>query len=174
MQIKFIADSNVGKLARWLRMIGYDTLLFKEKNDSKMVEIALKEGRVILTKDTQIMKRRLVTDGKLQTIFIKHDDPKTQLQQTVKALNLNYHFRPFSLCLECNQALIPRSKDKVQSLVPAYVLQTQKQYMECPSCHRIYWQGTHWQAMVKELENLAEEDQGPRHLSPKPRNGGRG
>ncbi|MFB0556562.1 MAG: Mut7-C RNAse domain-containing protein [Dehalococcoidia bacterium] len=155
MQIKFIADNNAGKLARWLRMIGYDTLLFKEKNDSKMIEISLKKGRVILTKDTQIMKRRLVTDGKLKAIFIKHDDPKAQLQQIVKTLNLNYHFRPFSLCLDCNQTLIPRSKDEVQSLVPSYVFKTQKQYMECPSCHRIYWQGTHWQAMVKELENLA-------------------
>jgi len=155
MQIKFIADSNVGKLARWLRMIGYDTLLFKEKDDKRMIQIALKEGRVILTKDTQIMKRRLITNSKLKAIFIKHDDPKAQLQQTVKALNLDYHFRPFSLCLECNQALMPRSNDKVQSLVPSYVFKTQKQYMECPSCHRIYWQGTHWQAMVKELENLA-------------------
>ena len=155
MQIKFIADSNAGKLARWLRMIGYDTLLFTEKDDSKLIKIALKESRVILTKDTQIIKRRLITNGKLKAIFIKHDDPKAQLQQTVKALNLDYHFRPFSLCLECNQALIPRSKDEVQSLVPSYVFKTQKQYMECPSCHRIYWQGTHWQAMVKELENLA-------------------
>jgi len=156
MQIKFIADNNAGKLARWLRMIGYDTLLFKEKDDGKMVEIALKEGRVILTKDTQIIKRRLVTDGKLKAIFIEHDDPKAQLQQIVKALNLSYHFRPFSLCLDCNQTLIPRSKDEVQSLVPSYVFRTQEQYVECPSCHRIYWQGTHWQAMVQELENLAE------------------
>ncbi len=155
MQIKFIADSNVGKLARWLRMIGYDTLLFKEKDDKRMIQIALKEGRVILTKDTQIMKRRLITNSKLKAIFIKHDDPKAQLQQTVKALNLDYHFRPFSLCLECNHALMPRSKDEVQSLVPSYVFKTQKQYTECPSCHRIYWQCTHWQAMVKELENLA-------------------
>ncbi len=155
MQIKFIADSNVGKLARWLRMIGYDTLLFKEKDDKRMIQIALKEGRVILTKDTQIMKRRLITNSKLKAIFIKHDDPKAQLQQTVKALNLDYHFRPFSLCLECNQALMPRSKDEMQSLVPSYVFKTRKQYTECPSCHRIYWQGTHWQAMVKELENLA-------------------
>jgi len=156
MQIKFIADSNTGKLARWLRMIGYDTLLFTEKDDSKMIKIALKEGRVILTRDTQIIKRRLVTNGELKAIFIKHDDPKAQLQQTVETLNLDYHFNPFSLCLDCNQTLIPRSKDEVQNLVPSYVFKTQKQYMECPSCHRIYWQGTHWQAMVKELENLAE------------------
>jgi len=156
MEIKFIADNNVGKLAKWLRVVGYDTLLFKEKDDVKMIEIALSEGRAILTKDAQIIKRRLVTDGKLKAILIRHDDPKAQLRETVKTLNLNYHFRPFSLCLECNQMLIPRSKEEVQDLVPTHVFKTQEQYMECPSCHRIYWQGTHWQAMARELRELAQ------------------
>jgi len=156
MEIKFIADNNVGKLAKWLRVVGYDTLLFKEKDDVKMIEIALSEGRVILTKDAQIIKRRLVTDGKLKAILIRHDDPKAQLRETVKTLNLNYHFKPFSLCLECNQMLIPRSKEEVQDLVPTHVFKNQEQYMECPSCHRIYWQGTHWQAMTRELRELAQ------------------
>ena len=155
-EVKFIVDNNVGKLARWLRMIGYDTLLFKEKDDSKMIELALNEGRVILTRDTQITKRRLVTDGKLKAILIKHDEPKAQLRETVKTLNLDYYFRPFSLCLECNQMLIPRSREEVQNLVPPHVFETQEQYMECPSCRRIYWQGTHWQAMVKELRELTQ------------------
>lgn len=154
MEIKFIVDNNVGKLARWLRVMGYDTLLFKEKDDKRMIEIALNEDRIILTKDTQIIKRRLVTDGKLKAILIKQDDPKAQLRETAKALNLNYHFSPFSLCLECNQMLIPRSREGVQNLVPPRVFNTQEQYMECPSCHRIYWQGTHWQAMARELREL--------------------
>jgi len=156
MGIKFIVDNNVGKLARWLRVIGYDTLLFKEKDDGKMIELALNEGRVILTRDTQITKRRLVTDGALKAILIKHDEPKAQLRETVKALNLNYYFRPFSLCLECNQMLISRRREEVQNLVPSRVFETQEQYMECPSCRRIYWQGTHWQAMVKELRELTQ------------------
>ena len=154
MEIKFIADNNVGKLARWLRVIGYDTLLFKQKDDNKMIKIALSEGRVILTRDTQIMKRRLVTSGKVRAMLIRQDDTEEQLQETVKNLNLNYHFNPFSLCLECNQALISRSKEQVQNLVPPHVFKTQNQYMECPACHRIYWQGTHWQAMIKELNTL--------------------
>lgn len=119
-----------------------------------MIKTALSEDRVILTKDAQFMKRRLVTGGKLKAIHIKQDAPKLQVQQVVKTLNLNYHFKPFSLCLECNQALIARGKEEVQNLVPARVLETQTQYTQCPACHRIYWQGTHWQAMVKELQNL--------------------
>jgi Uncharacterized conserved protein len=157
MEIKFIADNNVGKLAKWLRMIGYDTLLFKEVDDRKMIKIALNQSRVILTRDTQLMKRRLVTDGKLKAILIKQDDPKMQLQETAKILNLDYHFRPLALCLECNQPLMPRSKEEVRDLVPPHVFKTQNQYMECPMCHRIYWQGTHWQAMVKKLQCLGEE-----------------
>ena len=92
MEVKFITDNNVGKLARWLRLIGYDTLLFKQKDDGQMIKKALSEDRVILTKDTQFMKRRLVKNGKLKTILIKQDDPKFQVQEVVKMLNLNYHF----------------------------------------------------------------------------------
>jgi len=154
MEIRFIADNNVGKLARWLRLIGYDTLLFKEKDDGQMIERALSENRVILTKDSQFMKRRLVTNGTLKTINIKQDDPKLQVHEVVKTLNLNYHFKPFSLCLECNQVLIARGKEEVKNLIPAHVFETQTQYTECPTCHRVYWPGTHWQAMVKKLQDL--------------------
>jgi len=154
MEIKFIVDNNVGKLARWLRLIGYDTLLFKQKDDGQMIKIALSENRVILTKDAQFMKRRLVTNGKLKTIHIKQDDPKLQVQEVVKTLNLNYQFKPFSLCLECNRALVARNKEEVKNLVPARVFETQTQYTQCPACQRIYWPGTHWQAMVKKLQDL--------------------
>jgi uncharacterized protein with PIN domain len=164
MEIKFIADNNVGKLARWLRLMGYDTLLFKQKDDGQMIKIALSENRVILTKDSQFMKRRLVTNGKLKTIHIKQDDPKLQVQKVVETLNLNYHFKPFSLCLECNRALIARDKEEVKNLVPAHVAETQTQYTQCPACHRIYWPGTHWQAMVKKLQDLQGKGEG-NHVS---------
>jgi len=154
MEIKFIADNNVGKLARCLRLIGYDTLLYEKKNDSQMIKTALSEDRVILTKDSQFVRRRLVIDGRLKAIQIKHDDPDLQVQEIVQTLNLNYHFKPFSLCLECNQELIDRDRKEVQNRVPAHVFKTQAQYTECPTCHRIYWRGTHWQAMVKKLQEL--------------------
>jgi uncharacterized protein with PIN domain len=164
MEIKFIADNNVGKLARWLRLIGYDTVLFKQKDDGQMIRTALSDSRVILTKDAQFMKRRLVTNGKLKTIHIKQDDPKLQVQEVVEALKLNYHFRPFSLCLECNRALIARDKEQVKNLVPAHVFETQTEYSQCPICHRIYWPGTHWQAMGKKLQDLQGRS-GEKHTS---------
>jgi uncharacterized protein with PIN domain len=157
MEARFIADNNVGRLARWLRLMGYDTLLLKQKDDAQMIETALGENRVILTKDAQFMKRRLVTNGKIKTIHIKHDDPKLQVREVVKVVKLDYHFKPFSLCLECNRALIARDKGQVQNLVPAHVFETQTQYTQCPACHRIYWPGTHWQAMVRKLHDLQGE-----------------
>jgi uncharacterized protein with PIN domain len=157
VETKFIVDNNVGKLAKWLRVMGYDAVLFSGEDDVRMVKVALAQGRVILTKDREVMKRRLVTSGKLKAVLIEGDDVEAQLHQVVEAFNLDYHFSPFSVCLECNQHLIEKDKDAVQKLVPPYVFKTQRLYMECPSCHRIYWRGTHWQAMNRELEKLAGE-----------------
>jgi len=144
----------VGKLAKWLRIMGYDTLFFNGSDDSGMIAIALAEDRVILTRDTQIMKRRVVTSGQLKAILIQSDEPERQMRQVIDSLNLDWQFKPFTICLECNQPLVERSKQQVSNLVPPYVFQTQSQYMECPACHRIYWRGTHWQAMTKKLEKL--------------------
>ena len=153
---KFIVDTNVGKLVKWLRIMGYDTLFFNGSNDSNMIATALAEGRVILTRDTQIVKRRIVTSGRLEVILIQSDEPERQMQQVIDTLNLDCRFRPFTLCLECNQPLLERSKQQVKDFVPSYVFQTQDQYMECPACHRIYWRGTHWQAMTKKLNRFMQ------------------
>jgi len=102
------------------------------------------------------MKRRVVTSRQLKAILIKSDEPELQIRQVINDLNLDCQFRPFTICLECNQPLLKRSKQQVEGLVPPYVFQTQSQYMECPICHRIYWRGTHWQAMTKKLNKLIE------------------
>ncbi len=159
MEPRFIVDINAGKLAKWLRIIGYDALLFTNEDDGKMIKIAVNENRIILTRDSQIMKRRLITSGKLKAIFIQGDEVKTQLQQIASALNLDYHLRPFTVCLECNQILIARRREEIGNQVPPYVLKTQSHYMECPSCHRLFWRGTHWQAMSQELEKFKAHSQ---------------
>jgi len=119
-----------------------------------MIKMALGENRVILTKDAQFMKRRLVTSGTLKTLHIEQDDPEVQVQEVVGSLSLDYDFKPFSRCLECNQALVARDKESVKDLIPARVLETQTQYTQCPACQRIYWAGTHWQAMGNKLKDL--------------------
>jgi len=154
---KFIVDHNVGKLTGWLRLMGYDTRFFDGDDDSELVAIAKAEGRVILSRDTRIMERRLITGGQIKAVLIDSDQPERQIHQVVDTLGLDSRFRPFSLCLECNQLLVERGKDEVKDFVPPYVFKTQNYFMQCPNCRRLYWRGTHWRAMTKRLESLRGE-----------------
>jgi uncharacterized protein with PIN domain len=154
METKFVVDINAGKLARWLRLIGYDTVLFTDKDDGQMVKMALDQDRVILTRDSQFMKRRTITSGKIKALLIDGEDSREQLKQVVTAFKLDYQYRPFSICLECNCNLVTRNKSELAEMVPPYVFSTQNSFRECPCCHHIYWQGTHWQAMNTELNNI--------------------
>ena len=142
--MKFIVDNNVGKLVKRLRMMGYDTLFFDGNDDWEMIMTALAEGRVILTRDTQIMTRGVVAGGRVKAILILSDEPERQIQQVVETLNLDTKSGLFSLCLEDNQPLKEIDKEQVLGRVPDHVFQTQDKYVECLNCHRIYWKGTHW------------------------------
>lgn len=157
MEVKFIADVNVGKLAKWLRIIGYDSLFFKGIDDGELVKMALTENRVLLTRDTNIMKRRIVANGGIHAILISDDRVKKQLNQVIDTLNLETDLR-FSRCIECNQVLEDRDKKDVKDFVPQYVFKTQHLYMQCPLCLKIYWRGTHWDRMDKELKDLGNGD----------------
>ena len=137
-------------------MMGYDALFFEGSSDSQMIATAMAENRVILTRDTQIMRRRVVTNGQLKAVHIQSDEPEQQVHQVMDTLKLDCQFQPFSICLECNRPLVEKSREEVKERVPPYVFQTQNQYMECPACHRIYWRGTHWQAMTRKLEHLVK------------------
>ncbi|MDP2729377.1 MAG: Mut7-C RNAse domain-containing protein [Dehalococcoidales bacterium] len=159
-EYKFIVDHNVGKLAKWLRMMGYDTLFFTGDDDWQMVITALNEDRVILTRDSHIMNRGVITRGRLKALLIQSENPDEQKRQVIETFNLDTRARLFTLCLECNQPLGKRTKEQVKDRVPPYVFQTQDQFVECPSCNRIYWKGTHWQEMTRRLEKLATESAG--------------
>ncbi|RLC93716.1 MAG: hypothetical protein DRI39_04945 [Chloroflexi bacterium] len=155
MEVSFAVNSNAGKLARLLRMMGYDATFYKNIDDADLVRTALKQKRVLVTRDTQITRRRVVTNGQLRVILTRSDDPKEQLSQVVRELGLDCRVKQFTRCLECNRVLLPRTKEEVKGLVPPYVFRTQTQYMQCPECQRVYWRGTHWQRMKEELESLA-------------------
>ena len=156
--MKFIVDHNVGKLARRLRMMGYDSVFFSGEDDSAMVKQALAENRIILTRDTGVMRRKAISSGRVRAELIESEAPEEQMRQLMAAFDLKGQSKPFTLCLECNTALESRSREEVAGRVPPYVYRTQTQYMECPGCGRIYWRGTHWQAMIRRLEKLAETE----------------
>lgn len=150
----FLVDVNVGSLARRLRMLGFDARFVSRAEDDELIRIALRESRILLTRDTGIIKRRVVTIGKVKAILIKSDKIQQQLQQVVQELNLDLDIVPFSRCMECNETLVAREKEEVCNLVPPYVFKTQDHFVQCPGCQRIYWRGTHWQRMQQEIEYM--------------------
>jgi uncharacterized protein len=152
--MKFIVDHNVGKLVRLLRMMGYDTVFFTGKDDWQMVVTALSEDRVILTRDTQLMERGVIANGRVKAVLIKNDNPELQIKQVIEKLGLDTKSQLFTRCLEDNQLLEERTREQISGRVPPYVFETQDRYMECPSCRRIYWQGTHWKDMIDKLSKL--------------------
>jgi uncharacterized protein with PIN domain len=155
--LKFIVDHNVAKLARWLRMMGYDTTIFDQPDDWQMIRTALAENRIVITKDTGVMKRRVITSGKLRALLIIGDEPQTQIQQVIETFELNSQ-NPFSLCLECNVLLVAVKREEIKDRIPPYIYQTKSQFVECSVCHRVYWQGTHWEAMTQTLSKLGKDE----------------
>ncbi len=135
-------------------MLGYNTLFNNGADDNELIRNALREGRILLTRDTGIMARRVVTTGKVKALLVESDDVTEQLWQVVRALNLEPESEPFSICIECNVPLIPRGKEEVRGLVPPHVFRNHEQFVQCPECRRVFWRGTHWQKMMAEIEDL--------------------
>lgn len=155
--MRFIVDNNVGRLARWLRALGYDTVYIDPIDDGELVDIARREGRIILTRDMGILRRRVVTLGEVQAIKIEGDEWREQLAQVVRELGLRTE-PAFTRCFECNTELEPRTRDQVRPHVPPYVHRTKTHFLACPSCGRHYWQGTHWQRMKRDLGTMLARD----------------
>lgn len=136
----------LGRLAKWLRILGYDTLYVPSLDDGKLARIARAEGRVLLTRDTQLIKRRGI-----ESLFIYSDDFLEQLRQVVGDLNLNVD-NSFTRCPVCNQVLRGIDREDVRERVPPYVFKNQERFSLCPDCGKIYWRGTHWERMRRLLE----------------------
>lgn len=144
----------MGKLAAWLRALGYDTLFVNPIDDSDLVRIAASENRIILTKDTGIMQRRLITSGEVKALFIRGTDFREQLEQVIKEFGLQQTMA-FSRCLKCNTLLAKANLEDAQTQVPPKIARMYKVYFYCASCHKYFWQGSHWQRMMNILNNTS-------------------
>ncbi len=148
--MKFICDDNLGKLAKWLRTLGYDTLFFDPIEDGELVARALKDDRVVLSRDTQLLRFKLKLGERL--VLIQSDKPLQQLKQVLTHLDL----RPdgnllFSRCLLCNEPLEDVEKESIKERLYPYVYQTHDEFSLCPKCDRIYWPATHVHRMRDRL-----------------------
>lgn len=130
----------LGKLARWLRLLGYDVVYYPLVRDIELIERALKENRIILTRDTRLIKRKLIKDY----LLIRSDRYLEQLTQVIVELKLEVNEGDFfTRCLICNRLIENAEKGEVKDRVPPYVYRTQDSFYHCPDCGRIYWPGTH-------------------------------
>ena len=149
----FLADCNVGRLARWLRVMGYDAEFEPVLADGFVVWRALHEGRVLLTRDRELTRRRLITTGQVRAILLRDDDVQAQLRQVAGELGLDGS-SSLTRCLECNVVLEPRPFEVVAHRVPFHVRAAQTRFAACPRCGRVYWPGSHWQRMQERLAAL--------------------
>lgn len=150
-------DVNVGRLAKWLRVLGYDALFPADVEDNELLRIALREERIIVTRDGGLAERHLATSGRLKVVLIRDHDLVGQLSQVVRSLGLDAT-RRFSRCIRCNEPLGSLSRESVRDRVPEYVYETQQEYAGCPLCHRIFWRGTHWVNMQRDLALVRGEE----------------
>jgi len=140
----------LGTLAKWLRILGYDTLFDPELNDHQLVRLARAEGRVLLTRDRELARRRGV-----RVLLVAGEHLDEQVTQVLADLGLSPQ-HPFSRCPVCNEPLVARDRQAVRERVPAYVARTQKTFKVCPACQRVYWRGTHWRRMADRLARFEE------------------
>lgn len=147
---KFVADVHLGRLARYLRMMGLDVLYENNFNDDEIVQLSLKERRAILTKDRGILKRNEVTHG----YWVRSTKAEAQAKEILERFQLQSEIKEFSRCIECNELLLQIEKEKIDQQLPPKVVKSQNEFYKCPSCKKIYWKGSHYQRMLTFIQLL--------------------
>lgn len=148
--MKFIVDSMLGRLAKWLRLFGYDTVFFRGKSDVELVFESIRQQRIILTRDAGISKKKPI-----KIIFIESENLTKQIEQLKRVLDLKLHNKNiYSRCIECNSTLEKIDKEKVKSKVSKYTFKTHEKFSYCQDCKKFYWRGSHLKLAKKIIDKL--------------------
>ena len=149
---RFIADVMLGRLARWLRLLGFDTLYYHDINDTQVIRIAKDQGRVILTRDTRLVKIK----GIKEYLLIRANDSFQQLLEVIRALNLK-DFYLLSRCVSCNGQLSRLlDKSEIKDAVPDFVFLNYHRFSKCSGCGKVYWEGTHPKMFREKLSKVLD------------------
>ena len=148
--VTFLCDQNLGRLARWLRLMGFDAAYMRRWNEEVALE-ATESGRILLT--TSRKKASYHT-----AMLIDTDDINSQVKQVLRKFDLEHEVRPLTRCIICNEPLVSVTPEEIKGKVPEYVYLTHSSFAECPSCHRVYWEGTHSNNIMKTINMLLEKE----------------
>jgi uncharacterized protein with PIN domain len=150
--VKFIPDVHLGRLVKYLRLSGFDTYYDENLNDRQIIDISISEKRIILTRDRGLLKNKLVTHG----YWVRSVDPKKQFKEIVIRFDLKKSIKPFTRCMECNTILRDISKNDISGMLMPKTRQFYEDFRQCPGCKRIYWAGSHYEKMKKQLADLID------------------
>jgi len=151
-EYQFIADSMLGRLARWLRFMGFDTLYYPDITDGNLIRIGREQERFILTRDTRLVKIK----GLKKYVLISSDDPFQQLLELIEGLQLK-RFHLFSRCVACNGQLMKiADKSEVKDAVPEFVLLNSNMFARCRSCGKIFWEGSHLKNFMEIIHGITK------------------
>lgn len=150
---RFVLDAHLGKLARHLRIAGFDSLWQADYGDEEIIALSVAQKRLILTRDKGILRRRIVSRG----YFVRETDSEAQLLEVVRAFQLQGLLRPFTRCRECNVELNEVDKAAVVKRLPEQVRGLYQRFKLCPDCGRVYWEGTHFARMRAMLERAGAQ-----------------
>ncbi len=153
LRLKFILDVHLGKLARLLRMLGFDALYHKDYNDDEIRAISLKERRTILTRDQDLLKAKIVTHG----YWLRSTTPLEQVIEIVRRFDLKSGIKPFVRCLACNGLIKKINKTKIVPPLPEGVLSYYQEFFRCSNCKKIYWQGSHFRKMKEKISLIIRD-----------------
>jgi hypothetical protein len=149
--MKFLCDDNLGKLAKLLRLLGYDTAYYSTISNGELMAVMLKEDRIVVSRDRHLTEK--IEAERL--VLVDSDSPEQQLSQVITRLDLRIDRQQFfTRCLVCNEICLEVAKDEIKDRVFPFILKTQQHFRRCPACDRIYWQGSHYKDMVAKLERL--------------------
>lgn len=152
---RFVCDVHLGRLARHLRLLGFDTWYGNDAGDPELAHVASAERRALLTRDVGLLKRREVTVGR----WVRATDPQQQVVEVARRFRLDARLSPFTRCLECNGSLEPVDKADVDDRLPPHVRASHELFTRCRGCDRVYWPGTHHDrlaALVDEIRRAIE------------------
>jgi uncharacterized protein with PIN domain len=147
---RFVLDGHLGRLAAYLRMLGFDALWEQQPSDADLARISADGQRILLTRDLGLLKRSQVTHG----LFVRATDPEKQLRDVVARLHLERVARPFTRCLRCNGALEGVELAAVESELPPKVRERVREVRRCAGCGKLYWAGTHHSRMSAVIERV--------------------